>query len=115
MTRWRPVALAAAAGAAAVAGCGAPEGDGPDVDSTFVEALAELHLADARAALDTTRRDPAFAESLRARALAAHGLDSAALAERVDGLAGDPDLARATYDALDARLSLERQGVSQTQ
>ena len=120
MTRSRsaggPAALAVAAvtlvAAASGAGCGAPEGSAPAADSTFVEALADLHLADARAALDTTRRDPAFAESLRAEALAAHGLDSAALAARMDGLAADPDLARATYDALDARLSLERQGVT---
>ena len=100
--------------AGAALGCGAPEGEAPAVDSTLVEALAELHLADARAALDTTRRDPAFAESLRTRALAAHDLDSAALAARLNRLARDPDLARATYDALDAHLSLERQGLPQT-
>ena len=105
-------ALAVVVASAAAAGCGAPEGDGPAVDSTLVEALAELHLVDARAALDTTDAGPALAESLRARALAAHGLDSVRLAARLDGLADDPALARATYDALDTRLALERQGIT---
>ena len=98
---------------AAGAGCGAPpEGDGPQADSLFVEALADVHLADARAALDTTGRDPdALAESLRAVALAPHRLDASALAERLDMLADDPERLRVTYDALESRLALERQGV----
>ena len=97
---------------AGVAACGAPSGAAPAVDSALVEALADGHLADARAALDTTGRDQAaVADSLRRVALATHGLDSAALAARLDALASDPALAQATYDSLDARLALERRGV----
>lgn len=97
---------------ASVSACGAPSGQAPDVDSTLVEVLADGHLADARAALDTTGRDQSVvADSLRRVALAVHDLDSAALAARLGALAADPVLAQATYDSLDARLALERQGV----
>ena len=94
-------------------GCGGSEAEAPEADPALVSALAELHLADARAALDTVATDrAALAESLRAVALAAHGLDSAGLARQLDALAADPALAGVTYDALDTRLSLERQGVT---
>lgn len=110
MSRWRLAALIACAG------CASPDGDPPAVDSTFVSALAELHLADARASLDTTVASPderaALADSLRQRAFDAHGLDSAALADRLNALATDPALTQATYDAVDSRLALERQGVT---
>lgn len=97
--------------AGALAGCGGPGGDAPDVDSTLVDALAELHLADARAAIDTTAADRAgLADSLRQVALDAHGLDSASVAARLDALAADPDLTQATYDAVNERLAQERQG-----
>ena len=93
---------------AVLAGCGEST---PRVDPALVDALAELHLADARAALDTVdARRPALADSLRRVALAAHGLDSAALAARLDQLAADLDVARATYDSVDAWLVRERQG-----
>lgn len=98
-----------AALALAVGGCGAPTGEPPVADSTLVDVLAELHLADARAALDSTRSG--HADSLRAVALAAHDLDDAALADRLDALARAPDRLRATYDLLDTRLALERQGI----
>lgn len=103
-------ALLAASGPAA--GCGAEPG-GADTDaapdSVLVEALAEVQLADARAALaPDSVRSPAFGDSLRRVALRAHGLDSAALAARLDALADDPALARATYDAVADRLSTER-------
>lgn len=83
----------------------------PDVDADLVDALTELHLADARAAIDTADawRD-VLADSLRTVALATHGLDSATLAARLDALAADPDLSRATYDSVEARLVRERQG-----
>jgi len=74
----------------------------------LVDLLADVHLADARAALDTTAADPsALADSLRAVAVEAHGLSPEALDDRLDALARDPALARATYDALDARLTAE--------
>ncbi|WP_420456839.1 DUF4296 domain-containing protein [Rubrivirga sp.] len=86
-------------------------GPGDTVDPALVDALVELHLADARAALDTSdARRPALADSLRRVALDAHGLDSTALAARLDALAVSPDLAQATYDSVEARLTRERQG-----
>lgn len=96
-----------------LAGCGAPDaasGGGPPVDSALVAALTDLHLADARAALapDPARTKP-VADSLRAVALATHGLDASDLRARLDALAADPALARATYDAIEAALSDERQ------
>lgn len=99
-----------------LAGCGAPDaasGDGPPVDSTLVAALADLHLADARAALapDSAQAESG-SDSLRALALAAHGLDAGGLRARLDALAADPALARATYDAVEAALSDERQGLA---
>ena len=94
---------------AAVAGCAGDDAP-PPVDTALVDVLVEVHLADARGAYDTTATD-ARADSLRRAALAAHGLDSAALAGRLDALARDPARARATYDAVDERLVLERQGV----
>ena len=91
------------------AGCdGAPEGSGPAVDSTLVDALVEVHLADARAALsDSAGRG---GDSLRAVALGAHGLDLDALDRALDRLARDPALAEATYAAVADRLRAERHG-----
>ena len=107
----RSAGLAAALALSALAGCGdAPDGDAPDVDSTLVDVLADLHLADARAALDSTGARDRLADSLRQSALRAHGTDSAALARRLNRVADDPERLRATYDALDTRLSLEQQG-----
>lgn len=112
MTGWRLGGLAVFAASGAV-GCGgggsAPE-DGPAVDSALVDALAEVHLADARAALvpDSLRR-PGTADSLRRAALRAHGFeDPDAFERRLDALADDPDRTRATYDAVADRLSEER-------
>ncbi|PAP76615.1 hypothetical protein BSZ37_09255 [Rubrivirga marina] len=93
-----------------LAACDGADG-GDDVDPDLVDALVELHLADARAALDTVEaRRPALAESLRRVALKAHGLDSAAFETRLDALAGAPALAEATYDSVETRLVRERQG-----
>ncbi|MDT0631912.1 hypothetical protein RQM47_15065 [Rubrivirga sp. S365] len=110
----------AAAALVALAGCGgAAGGVAPAVDSTLVDALADVALADARAALaDTTGgagRAPSpggAADSLRAVALAAHGLDDAALDRALDRLARDPALAEATYAAVAQRLRDERWGTS---
>ena len=109
----RRAALALLAAASGAAGCGGPSGEPPAADSTLVTALIDLHLADARAALDTSGRDGrAVADSLRRLALDAHGLDSAALEARLEAFADDPALARATYDALEQRMGLERQGLT---
>lgn len=108
-----PPHVAAVALALATAGCGA---EGPatadvPVDSAFVDVLAELQLADARAALvPDSLRPPGLADSLRRVALDAHGLDSAAAAARLDALAESPDRARAAYDAVQERLTQERFG-----
>jgi len=104
--------LAAGALAGTLAACGAPpdapEADVP-VDSAFVGVLADVHLADARAALapDSSRR-AALADSLRAVALDAHGLDDEAFDARLRALAEDPAVAVATYDAVAARLDADR-------
>lgn len=94
---------------ALLAGCAPSEPEPREADPALVDALVELHLADAVAALDSTASD-AFADSLRAVALAAHGLDSAGLAARLDALADDPGMTQVTYEALGARIQAEREG-----
>ena len=95
-----------------LAACGSAPADQPAavaVDSAFVEVLVDLHLADARASLAADpRREAALAESLRAVALAAHGLRPRDVDARLNRWAADPAVAVAHYDALDARLSAER-------
>ena len=81
-------------------------------DPALVDALAELHLADAVAETDSL--GAAAARALRREALAAHGLDSAALAGRLRALAGEPDALGALYDSVALRLTLERQGIERT-
>lgn len=95
-----------------LAACGSPpDADAPavPVDSAFAAVLADVHLADARAALapDSTRR-AAPADSLRGVALAAHGLDGPAFDARLRELAQDPGVAVATYDAVGERLAADR-------
>lgn len=108
----RPRLAALVVGAVALAGCDGGDAE-PNVDPVLVDALVEYHLADARAALDTSAsRSRVLAESLRAVALAAHGLDSVALDARLDALADDPALASATYDSVETRLVHERGGTS---
>lgn len=109
---WLGVPLCTVLCAALLTACGDTAGDDPGavaVDSAFVDVLADLHLADARAALapDTLRR-PAIAESLRAVALQAHRLRARDVDARLGDWASDPAVAVAHYDALDARLSAER-------
>lgn len=104
----RAVALAAIV---ATVGCGTDgaDEDAVPVDSTFVDALVDLQLADARAALASDSLDPdRVADSLRRLALDLHGLDSVTLTRRLDALAETPAVARATYDAVDAQLARER-------
>ena len=100
----------AASGAGGCGGGSAPE-EGPAVDSVLVEALAEVHLADARAALAPDSLRPGLGDSLRRVALRAHGLDAEALDGRLGDLADDPETARATYDAVADRLARERRAV----
>ena len=96
--------------AVALSACGPPDGP-PEADGALVAALVEVHLADARAALDTTGADLGqLGDSLRAVALEAHGLDPDALSARLDALADDPERAQATYDSVEAVLSAERRG-----
>lgn len=96
-----------------LAGCGADDASetGPPVDSTLVALLADLHLADARAALTPDSARAGVADSLRATALSAHDTEADRLDARLDALGRDPDLARATYDAVEDRLDDERQGL----
>lgn len=97
-----------------LAGCGgadAASGNEVPVDSSLVDALVDLHLADARTTLTPdSLQSPAWADSLRTVALSAHGLDEAHLRDHLDALADDPARARATYDAVEAELSDARQG-----
>jgi hypothetical protein len=106
--------LLAGSGLVLLAGCGgADEAEPPEavpVDSALVDVLADVHLADARASLADSARQPILAESLRAVALGAHGLSEAGLRARQDGLLRDPETARATYDAVDRALTAERTG-----
>ena len=96
--------LAALACALALAACGAPEagadGDSVPTDTTLAHALADLHLAAARA---ETTGEPA--DSLRRVALAPHGLDSAALADRVRRATRAPAAAAALSRAVTERLT----------
>lgn len=93
-----------------LSGCGSnDEADQTDfvpVDSTLVELLADLHLADARA----SAFEDSAAVSPRDSVLTRRDLSEADLAETLRDLAEDPDVASATYSAVETRLSLERQG-----
>lgn len=105
--------MRAAALALLLVGCGgasASENGGPPVDSTLVSLLADLQLADARAALapDSMRGD--MADSLRRLALVVHDTEADRLEDRLDALGRDPALTRATYEAVEDRLDDERQG-----
>lgn len=86
--------------------------DAPAPDSALVDAVTELHLADAVAETDSL--DAAAAQTLRREALAAHGLDSVALAARLRELAAEPDALGALYDSVALRLTLERQGIDRS-
>ncbi len=106
----RPAALTLAA--ALAAGCGRPEtADGlaetVPVDSALVGVLADVGLAEARAALEPS----GAADSLRAVALRVHGMSADDLRRRQERLALDPVTARATYDAVDRALTAERNGM----
>lgn len=94
----------------ALVACSSPDGETPTVDSTWVAVIAEVQLADARASLDSLEAETS--DSLRLAALASHGWDAGDLEDALDALSQDPDLAKATYDAVDLKLGLERQGVS---
>ena len=106
-------ALCVGALAVGLAGCGAPAetGTGPEpipVDSALVDLLADLALADARAATAAPARQRAAAESLRVVALAGHGVSDADARDQQARLARDPAVARATYDAAERALTAAR-------
>ncbi|MDX1530628.1 MAG: DUF4296 domain-containing protein [Rhodothermales bacterium] len=73
-------------------------------DSLLVEALVELHLADARAGRTGEPRD-----SLRTAALAVHGLDTAAFGRALDYYADHPEAYVALYDRAIDRVLAEQQ------
>ncbi len=89
-----------------VTGTGAP--DAVPVDSSLVDVLADVQIAAARAALAAPARRDAALDSLRAVALAAHGLSADDLRDRQARLASDPAEARATYDAVATALDAAR-------
>ncbi len=90
----------------------ARRGSAPDrVDPALVDALAELHLADARAALDSAEaRRPALADSLRRSRSTPTASTRPAWAPASTRSPRTPDLARATYDSVEATLVRERRG-----
>lgn len=98
--------------AALLVGCDGTDDVEPEVDPDLVGVIVDLHLADARSSLDTTQaRAGLRRDSLRQTAYLRNDTDSIVVARQLDALAEDPDLAKAVYDVVDARLSLERQGV----
>ena len=108
--------LAVLALAFLAAGCGedAPDDpsaddladDAPAVDSTLVDLLVDLHLADARG-----HDDGAAADSLRQLVYRLHATDSTRLQERLDELASEPGAALDLAEAVETELSDERNGV----
>lgn len=86
------------------AGCSPGEPAGPALpDSAFVDALVDVHLADARA---SHTGEPA--DSLRAAALTRHGLDTLAFHRALGHFAEHPDAYAPLYEeALDRLLRWE--------
>ncbi len=109
----RAAALAVLAGfGVGASGCGkAPDAAaGPEpvpVDSSLVDLLADLALADARAETAPAPRRAKARDSLRAVALALHDVTPEVVRDRQARLAGDPVVARATYDAVERALMAE--------
>ena len=86
----------------------APGGPAPiPVDSSLVDLLADLALADARAETAPAPRRAAARDSLRAVALALHDVSPDEARARQSQLAEDPAIARATYDAVERALMSE--------
>ncbi len=88
-----------------LAGCNGEQSGQETVDSTLVDVLVELHLLSARQALvgDVT---PAMRDSV----LAHYGLDSAAVARRLEAYARDLEAFRRLYQQVHERLMSERYG-----
>ncbi|GAB5534765.1 MAG: hypothetical protein Rubg2KO_10140 [Rubricoccaceae bacterium] len=76
------------------------------VDSTLVNALVDLHLADARGFI---HEDPTRADSLRDLVYAQHELDSLQLNQRLANIALRPGAVAALMEAVESQLILEQQ------
>ena len=100
------VGLLAGCSDAPATGTGAPEVI--PVDSSLVDALVDVQIADARATLAAPAWRRAVADSLQAVALHAHGMTGDDLRERRARLARDPAEARSTYDAVATALDAAR-------
>lgn len=74
-------------------------------DPALVAALVDLHLADARAETTGENRD-----SLRAAALARHGLDTTSVHRTLDRLAERPEEAALLFQHVTDSLTAERAG-----
>ena len=94
------------------AGCG-EDADNADetvaVDSSLVDLMVDLHLADAR---EEVADDPALGDSLRDLVYALHSLDSTQLRIRLDELAQRPGEAQALVAAIETELSAERRSTT---
>ncbi|SHK19375.1 protein of unknown function [Rhodothermus profundi] len=86
-------------------GCRGETSEGVAVDSMLVHVLVELHLLAARQALvgDVT---PAMRDSV----LAHYGLDSAAVARRLETYARNPEAFRKLYQQVQQQLMTEHYG-----
>ena len=87
--------------------CRASSGSSDEItaDSTHVETIVNLQLADARAEITG---EPA--DSLRKAALALHGLDSTGISTVLDAYVHDPENAVALYERAGEKLTEEQRG-----
>ena len=103
--------------AVVVPGCGAESSRANipvvPVDSSLVDLLADLHLADARVqAFEGAGPSETATDSAQAAVLALHGMTQSEFSESIQKLAREPEVAAATYLALETDLGLERQGAT---
>ena len=94
----------------ATGGCAGPNDDDASVNRELAYALAELHLADARA--ETLALDSLAADSLRRAALAPLGIAPESVERQAELLASDLPRVEALYDAVVDTLQHERRSPS---
>ncbi len=93
-----------------ITGCeSASETERAEADSSLVNLLVDLHLADARGTVD---EDPALGDSLRDLVYEMHGLDSTQLQQHLDALALRPGAVAVLTEAVETQLSTELHNVS---
>ena len=90
----------------ATSGCGetGETTERANVDSSLVNVLVDLHLADAREAVDG---NPARGDSLRTLVYEIHGLDSTQLDQRLADISRQPGAIAALTEDVETQLALE--------